>query len=502
MPMELLQGDGVAVRQELARMGLALSTGKSARDLLATYLQVWPVEARALCVDRPGWHGPVYVTPSDAVGDQGKLVVFQTAAALAPAWAEAGTWQAWRDELARLAVGNSRVMFSISLAFAGPLLAPAGEEGGGFHLVGRSSCGKSTVCRLAGSVWGHPNTYPRQWRGTSNGFEGMAALHNDGLLVLDEISQADERRVGEAAYLFANGQGKQRAGKSGEARNIATWRLLLLSNGEQSLAAIMAKAGRRINAGQEVRLVHIDADADADMGIFENIHGAPGSADFAKLLDDLAKRHHGAVGMEWLRWLVKHHQTLPAQIATNIEKFCRAVVPAGASGQVSRVARRFGLVAVAGELATAYGLTGWPEGEAARAAKVCFESWITGYGSIGDREEAALLAQVRAFFELHGSARFESADATEEMKVISRAGFYRYQPDNSRQYLVFPEAFKRELCEGFDPRSATKILLANEWLIAGSDGKSSQKIRLPGLGPTRCYVFDTTKIWEAADVRL
>jgi hypothetical protein len=41
----------------------------------------------------------------------------------------------------------------------------------------------------------------------------------------------------------------------------------------------------------------------------------------------------------------------------------RGNVPEDAAGQVLRVAQRFGLVAVAGELATHYGVTGWPEGE-------------------------------------------------------------------------------------------------------------------------------------------
>ncbi|WP_457589305.1 DUF927 domain-containing protein, partial [Legionella pneumophila] len=48
----------------------------------------------------------------------------------------------------------------------------------------------------------------RLWRSTTNGLEGLAALHNDGLLILDELSQMDPREAGEAAYLLANGQGK------------------------------------------------------------------------------------------------------------------------------------------------------------------------------------------------------------------------------------------------------------------------------------------------------
>lgn len=50
---------GAAGRQrrrwrELARLGLHIGTSKAARDLLAAYVKVWPVEHRARCVDRLG----------------------------------------------------------------------------------------------------------------------------------------------------------------------------------------------------------------------------------------------------------------------------------------------------------------------------------------------------------------------------------------------------------------------------------------------------------------
>lgn len=505
MPMELLQGDGSEVRRELARLGLSLSTSKSARDMLATYLQVWPVNLRARCVDRPGWHGPVYVTPSEAIGGKGEKVVFQSPHAIAPAWSVSGTVDDWRGTVAANAVGNSRVVFSLSLAFAGSLLFIAAEESGGFHMTGKSSSGKSTTARVAASVWGSPQLYQRQWRATTNGLESLATLHNDGLLIMDEIGQADERKVGEAIYLFANGQGKQRAGKSGEARSVASWRVLLLSNGEQTLSTTMAKAGKSVNAGQEVRLVHIAADAGAEMGAFENTHNTASPAEFAKLLDDLAGKHHGAVGLEWLRQVVANHQALPAFVARSINNFCTVMVPAGASGQVARVARRFGLVAVAGELATKYGLTGWPVGEAAGAAKKCFDSWLESFGCTGDREEVAVFAQVRAFFEAHGSARFEAMDANDEQRVINRAGFWRKTPgdptltgsqmNGPREFLVLPEVFRRELCMGHDPKAAAKSLIAAGWIVAGADGVATQKPRLPGLGPSRCYVF-SGKMWE------
>ncbi len=233
-------------------------------------LQVWPIDVRARCVDRIGWHGSRYVLPAEAVGESSEKVVFQNAHAVEPAFSVAGTADEWREHVAALAQGNSRMVFALSAAFAGALLEPAGDDSGGFHLRGRSSTGKSTALKAAASVWGNPASYCRLWRSTSNGLEGLAALHNDGLLILDELSQIDPKEAGEAAYLLANGRGKNRAARNGTARQAASWRLLFLSAGEESLSALMARAGRKPTAGQEIRLAEIDADAGAGMGVLED----------------------------------------------------------------------------------------------------------------------------------------------------------------------------------------------------------------------------------------
>lgn len=494
MPLELLEGDGGDVRRELARLGLHIATSKSARDLLAAFIKVWPVQHRARCVDRLGWHGQVYITPSGVVGASDELVEFQNAHAIEPALSVSGTTQTWRESVAALAAGNSRIVFALSVAFAGSLAGITGEDSGGFHLRGKSSSGKSTALKVAASVWGDPTTYVRQWRATSNGLEGLASLHNDGLLILDELEQVDPREAGEAAYMLGNGQGKARASRNGTARASQRWRLLFLSSGENSLAAHMARSGKTANAGQEIRLADFDADAGCDMGVMEDLHGHPSPAAAVLAIKDAAARHHGAVGLDWLQCVVADRMKLVDFIQDGIRQFVGDVVPAGAAGQVERVARRFGLVAVAGELATHYGLTGWADGEAETAAKTCFASWLEGFGGSGNREERATLEQVRAFFEAHGSSRFESVDATEDQRIINRAGFYRGD-GGVREFLVFPEAFKNEVCKGLDTKAATTVLVKAEWLQRGSDGKTAQKPRLPGMGPTRCYVF-TGRMWE------
>lgn len=499
MPLELLQGDGADVRRELARLGLSIAPGKASRDLLASYLQVWPVQARARCVERLGWHGVVYVTPAESIGQADEIVVFQNAHALEPAFAVSGTAEEWRDSVAAMAAGNSRLVFALSVAFAGALADVVGEDSGGFHFRGGSSSGKTTALKVAASVWGSPNAYPRLWRATANGLEGLAALHNDGLLILDELSQIDPKEAGEAAYLLANGQGKARASRTGTARQSARWRLLFLSAGEESLTALMARAGRKTNVGQEIRLADIAADAGAGMGAFEKLHDQASPAALALAVKDAAIKHHGAAGLAWLRAIVTHRADLAEWIEGSIKQFVQEATPKDAAGQVSRVARRFALVASAGELASHYGLTGWQHGEATSAARKCFVAWLDSFGGTGNREERAMLDQVRAFFEAHGASRFSSLDTqfpNVDQRTINRAGFVRTTADGVREFMVLPEAFKREVCAGFDAKAVTAALIQAGWIAPGGDGRATQKPRIPGIGTTRCYIF-TGRMWDS-----
>jgi uncharacterized protein (DUF927 family) len=199
--------------------------------------------------------------------------------------------------------------------------------------------------------------------------------------------------------------------------------------------------------------------------------------------------------MAWLRAIVADRPKLPDFLTDGIQQFVAEVAPKQAEGQVLRVARRFALVAVAGELATYYGLTGWREGEAISAAGKCFAAWLEGFGGVGNREERAILSQVRAFFEAHGASRFEDATANHDQRIPNRAGFHRLGENGERQFMVLPEAFKREVCQGFDARTVARVLINAGWLEPGNDGKSAQKPRITGIGPTRCYVF-TQRMWE------
>jgi len=515
MPARLLAGDGGEYRAMLLNMGLLISPSPRARGLLTTYIQTRQPEQFATCTDKTGWHDRAFVLPLETIGDGPEPIVFQTDAAVENTFRERGTAEQWRSKVAAPAVGNSRLVFALACAFAGPLLRPAGVESGGFHLRGDSSCGKTTALRAAASVWGGPS-FLQRWRATDNALEAIAAQHSDCLLPLDELAQVDPRVAGETAYMLANEQAKGRASRTGMARPRLTWRVLFLSAGEVSLSDHMSDGMKRTRTGQEVRMADVPADAGAGMGMFEQLHDADGPGALADRITRAAGAYHGTIGREWLVWLTTHADTLRRRVVERQQAIALQLVPEGASGQVGRVAGRFALVAAAGELATEAGLTGWPQGESERAARACFNAWLAARGGSGNGEVTAMLRQVRGFLEAHGEGRFSmwhrGAD-DHAPKTLARAGVRRMldaegEPitSNSKhlqefgermpaalgegvsyEYFVLPEVFKAEVCKGFDMEAVCNVLHAHGCLMVREPGRFSVSMRLPGIGKVRAY---------------
>jgi len=474
MPLSLLQGDAREYRRELASQGLNITTNSKQRSYLDTYIQDYPIHKRALCVDKLGWHGEQYILPNGAIGgDNKQITVYQSANAINSTLSQQGTLEQWRDKLCKPLAEQSRFVFSIACAFAGQLLELLDDDGGGFHILGSSSMGKSLSLKLAASVWGKPDSYTKTWRSTDNALEGTASEYNDSFLPLDEISECDPKIVGKTVYMLANGQGKGRSTTTGHNRTAKTWRIIFLSNGEESLQNFMAQAGQKTNAGIEVRVAHIDADAGKGLKTFDSLVMAGTGAAQADKIKELSHAYYGSAGIAWL----EHITTDKAATTDTARQFVSEFMSqySDLAPQAHRVGRRFAIVAAAGEIATQAGITGWQAGQATTAVRVCLDNWLDNYGRDGEHEQRQIIEHIKAFIEQHGSSRFQpcyrSTRLDFEERTPNRVG---YRNMDTGDYYFSKETFDK-ICAPFSKKKVLQVLEEADLLLLNQGDRKIYK---------------------------
>lgn len=426
--------------------------------------------------------------PDTVIGPRSSGVIFQSGERGHDEHTRGGTFEGWKNGVAAHANGNTLLALAISASFVGPLLARCNGESGGLHFVGDSSTGKSTIIDAACATWGGDG-FKRSWKATANGMEGAASLFNDCLLALDEIGECNPKEVGSIVYALGNGRGKQRAGRSGSARSVTRWRCVVLSSGEHTVSTTMQEAGERVKAGQAVRL--LDVQTARRFGAWDTLHGRESGTAFSDALKLSAVTHHGHAGRAFLERLTRDNRD-----------FCRyyeqfKALPDLASddkeGQGKRAASRFALIALAGELATEYGITGWKEGAALDAAAACLKAWLSARTQ-GNSERQQILLAVSSFIERNGDSRFSSAGIaeTDEQMRINRAGWWR-DGSEGREYLFTADGM-REALKGFDFKRGLDALQEAGALPEQAPGGERSKFFRIGVRGIRLYLITPEKL--------
>jgi putative DNA primase/helicase len=212
-------------------------------------------------------------------------------------------------------------------------------------------------------------------------------------------------------------------------------------------------------------------------GVLHNFESARALADHLKTA---TATHHGHAGREFLRRLTCDQSDM-AQALAELRALPEFATPEG-DGQAARAASRLALVALAGELATQYDLTGWPPGAAIDAAAEALQLWLAQRGP-GLAEDQQVIDAVRAFLERHGDSRFSDVEADEAAQrlVRDRAGWWRTR-DGKREWLLTSDGL-REATKGFDFRFSCNVLERHGWLV-----ERAKTVRIGSRTP-RVYVI-------------
>lgn len=449
----------------LQGMGIAIMSGWRKRNLLADYLQTEGNQTPYTVTNQSGWqaNNQAYILPNGDMITNSKeptRIIYNGDKSQAAAYTSRGTLEQWQQEIAVYMQNNSRLSLAIGTALAAPLVSLLNLEAGGFHLYGDSRDGKSTAVKAALSVWGNPTDLMLTWTGTGLGFNNIANARNDGLLVLDEIGQANAKHVSMTAYSVINGISKIQGAKEGGNRESSRWRILLLSTGEKPLDSFLHANNADWNAGQAARLPSIPSDAGKGLGIYDTLHNnhIKGSEQ-SEAINAAAQQYHGTAGRAFIHYLLEQPQTI-AKAQDYITTFLKTLPPL--DGQALTVARRFALIYAAIQTAIDGGILP-SQIEPLPSIKQCFNAWKERTG-LGKYEDSHIIKQAVDFMQRHGnSTRFTNWES--KYTSNDHAGYYRLSERESLdEYWIIPAVFDEEIAQTYETAKVCTVLHGINWL--------------------------------------
>lgn len=297
VPREVLGDRGLV--NALRPYGALVNAGSAAA--VTRYLDAFErdngtLTEQALCVSQTGWHrdqfvaggAPIMRAPtSQPVQLDGSPELQRIASAVQPA--RGAELAAHLDALRAPMAGSPECALVVLAALTAPLLRVLDVGNFAVHLCGDSSRGKTSMLRIAASVFGNPRdaNWIASWNATVAGLEQRATLLNDLPQCYDEVGAADFELVQRSMYMLINGAGRTRSTRDVTARDTPSWRTVVISTGERELAT------ERDATGAQARVISVPV-----LGF-----GELGAADIDAAVRACGQ-HYGALGRSWLEWLV------------------------------------------------------------------------------------------------------------------------------------------------------------------------------------------------------
>lgn len=398
---------------------------------------------------------------------------------------DAGDLKAWREGVAALAAGNTNLVFAIALGFSTALLPFTDLASLIFHLFGQTSKGKTRVLRAGLTVWPKIGENDKTWSATINGLEGEVARSNHILFGLDELPKDAPAELGNMIYTIANSAGKVRGKIDGSAKKRATWNTFVISTGEHSMITTLSKLGNIATGGQGVRM--LDIPVDGSYGAFDYLHGHATSDAFVRALDVAIRDASGPAGAEFIQNLIRIPlEELTVSLKNASEQQAKALyahfgVIAGdeKTREIRRVLDAFALIAVAGEKATEFGLTGWMQGTASDAVKTIAQRWLDRRGTMAldKRESIKLISDYLTENEL----RF--VPIGEAKPVLSDQEWPPGYQDEEYFY-VLPSTMSKIYIEKSKLPVSLNHLVEEDYLFKGGE-RSSMQFKMKQIGAHR-----------------
>lgn len=294
-------------RDMLSKYGVAATTLQMKG--LSIYLVTWvkelqKIEAAELVRSQFGW------TASDMSFVIGSREIMkntsprfsppsETTEPIVPMYSKAGTLDEWTKVANTYSLkGNEVRAFGLFLSLGAPMFKFFSLGGAIVHLTNASSgVGKSTIQKVANSVWGNPDlTMLVRDDTTLAKYQRMGVVKNM-ILCLDEVTNMEPKAVSDFAFGITNGRGRnrQQAAANAERINKTTWSLPCITSGNNSLHEVL-QIDKADPEGEKLRVLELevvrsdglskqDTDQLFSMDLMEN-YGHAGEVMMQYILDN------------------------------------------------------------------------------------------------------------------------------------------------------------------------------------------------------------------------
>ena len=494
--LDQISDDPKSFYSVLTNAGVTVVSALAKNQLLGMLQDYEPTESSFTVATRLGWNGRVIVRPDHVIGKP-KVPVEPALGGLdahmLAKYRVRGTLQDWQTKIAEPCVGNTRLMFAVSLAFTGPILRlVSGHRGGGFQFNGPRETGKTTVAMLSGSVWGCRRDagnseigFAETWNSTDNRIEITALAHNDSLLILDETTLAggsEQKRaqvVTNVVMALSQQNEKQRLTNTVTAR---WWRCYFLSTSNHTLDEIAAQGSVELDDAHRSRLTEIPLPTGGH-GIYEVLHDFASGEEMTDALIVRARKFCGAAGLEFQQKLVSDcraaKQDLRKWLARKRKDYSRRLkAKAKAEGlkPLRRSTGRCATVYAAGCLAIKYGIVPWKKAELLRAVLSC---QLDGLRQVvtapkkADSRVAELRSKVLAYLRDRRS-EFVNLDKVKlqlDGHEFGSVPGYRANFKGKKWLYVTAEQLSMIIGDGGDADQVKKELVQSGILCRGNNGR-------------------------------
>lgn len=178
-----------------------------------------------------------------------------------PYYTKEGSLAAWTKVANNYALaGNEVRAFGLFLSLGAPMFKFFALGGAIVHLTNASSgVGKSTIQKVANSVWGNPDTTMMVKDDTAASKYQRMGTVNNLILCMDEVTNMRPEAVSDFAFGITNGRGRnrQQAAANAERINNTTWSLPCITSGNNSLHEVL-QIDKADPEGERLRVLEIE----------------------------------------------------------------------------------------------------------------------------------------------------------------------------------------------------------------------------------------------------